>query len=287
LTPKANVSAKVSRAHDGAPYFDVVYSFDAHGLRISPPETGATDSLIFFGGSYTFGWGVEDDETMPWLVGERTGGVYRVYNFGVLGFGAQQMLAQLTSGRVEDAVEHPPQHVFYLWIINHVRRAVGLELWSLGGPRYALEPDGTVRRDGSFRDGTDDDPASGRSLLFKILSRSALFSAIHGGTFGYAEDARLLAAVVAASRDHIESVWPGAQFHVIFWDDPGSLRHALMKTRFEEAGLSMIFVGDMLPGFLADKESYWLHPSDRHPNPGTYEQMADYLVREVLQEDTR
>ena len=179
-----------------------------------------------------------------------------MYNFGVGGSGAQQMLARLENGSVEKAVESPPRHVFYLWFINHVRRAAGLELMSLGGPRYVLDTEGRARRDGNFEVAVDGQASRPRSVLFEMLSRSALFSAVHGGTLGYAEDADLLAAIVAASRDHVERVWPEARFHVIFWDDPLSLKHAVMRARFEQRGLSMIRVSGMLPGLFDDEDAY-------------------------------
>jgi len=39
----------------------------------------------------------------------------------------------------------------------------------------------------------------------------------------------------------------------------------------------------MLPEFLADEDRFWVDPSDRHPNAATHEQMAEYLVRHVVQ----
>jgi len=281
MVPIPNARASTSTKHDGKPYYEVVYSIDSDGLRVSPPSDGATDSLVFLGGSFTFGLGVEDDQTMPWIVGEQTEGRYRIFNFGVSTYGAQQMLAALRSGRVESSVDPPPRYVFFLWIGNHVRRSKCLEPWTIGAPRFVLDDSGRVRRRGNFGDGTDEESTEVRSLAFRVASRSAVFSAIYGGTIGYSKNAALVAAMVGESRDRVQRIWPEARFRVIFWDDPGSWKHAVMRAKFEAEGLSMIRIGDMLPGFFADEDSFWLHPTDRHPNAESYRKMADYLVREV------
>lgn len=50
--------------------------------------------IWIFGGSYTHGWGVDDDETYPWLVQEHFPHA-QVINFGVGGYGTIHFLIQL------------------------------------------------------------------------------------------------------------------------------------------------------------------------------------------------
>ena len=46
--------------------YDVVYSTDQHGLRVTPPnDNPAAKPILFFGCSYAFGEGVNDDESSP------------------------------------------------------------------------------------------------------------------------------------------------------------------------------------------------------------------------------
>ena len=76
------------------------YTIGPNGLRVSPPyeEVADVPCALFFGGSFTFGTGVEDDEALPYVAGILSEGKYRVYNFGYRGYGPHQMLAALESG---------------------------------------------------------------------------------------------------------------------------------------------------------------------------------------------
>ena len=89
---------------------------------------------------------------MPYLVGERSGNRFRVYNFGFHGYGPHQMLAALTGGRVQDTVDCQPTHVVYQAIVPHVERVSGLATWDRHGPRYVETQDGGVRLAGRFDD---------------------------------------------------------------------------------------------------------------------------------------
>jgi hypothetical protein len=92
------------------------YSFTAtnlsNGLRITHPlitygTVRPKDEIWIFGCSFTYGWGLNDPETFPWLLQERFSN-YEVVNFGVDGYNTVQSLLQfreaLASGRVPKAV---------------------------------------------------------------------------------------------------------------------------------------------------------------------------------------
>jgi hypothetical protein len=72
-----------------------------NGLRTTLPFNRLSkEAILFFGGSFTYGEGVGDDETLPAQVGKITKGRYRVYNFGLHGYGPQHMLAAVEHGLV-------------------------------------------------------------------------------------------------------------------------------------------------------------------------------------------
>jgi hypothetical protein len=131
--------------------YDVTYSIDANGLRIAPPVTPGSGErcILFFGGSFTFGEGVEDDTTTAYQVGQRLEGRYRIFNFGFHGYGPHQMLSALESGLAKSISSCNARYVIYLVLVEHVQRPAGLALWDLEGPRYLLAANG-VERDGSL-----------------------------------------------------------------------------------------------------------------------------------------
>lgn len=260
--------------------FDVEYSFDQDGLRSAPPDTGSTDlpCVLFFGGSFTLGAGVADDETMPYQVGIRNGGRYHVYNFGYGGYGPHQMLAALEHHIVDDVVECQPRYAIYQMIRDHVRRAAGPSPWDLNGPRYVLRSDGSVVYRGSF------EPASNERLdrLHEYMNRSLLYRKLD--LFGHKidrEDVRLFVAIVSQARTVLEQRYPGSEFHVIFWPNSHWSAEELLK-EFQALGMRVHLISDILPGVVANRTQYALHPLDAHPNPIAHERIADYVTREIL-----
>ena len=103
--PAANDRVRATRRENHEVVYDVVYNFDSHGLRMTPPdgESGG-ECILFFGGSFAFGQGVADHETLPSLVGQKTGGRFRAYNVGFHGYGPHQMLYALEHGVIEQVV---------------------------------------------------------------------------------------------------------------------------------------------------------------------------------------
>ena len=122
--------------------YDVVYTTGENGLRLAPPARGGDDSLciLFFGGSLTYGTGVNDDETSPYLTGAVTGYRHRISNFGFEGYGAHQMLAYLESGRAEAAAGCTPTHAIFHSVYDHLRRAAGFAEWDPYGPATSSRP---------------------------------------------------------------------------------------------------------------------------------------------------
>ena len=137
------------RPFDSESFVESWYNFDKFGLRVSPADVGGPDldCILFFGGSNTWGSGVEDEETHPYIVGLKTGPEIRVHNFGIGGYGTHQMLAAIESGYVEDIVECRPKLIIYGAIKNHARRITGRVEWDVHGPRYRIGDDGR-RREG-------------------------------------------------------------------------------------------------------------------------------------------
>jgi hypothetical protein len=67
-------------------------------LRVTHPlesysTSPAKDEVWIFGCSFTYGWGLKDEETYPWLIQERFP-EYEVVNFGVGGYGTIHSLLQ-------------------------------------------------------------------------------------------------------------------------------------------------------------------------------------------------
>lgn len=283
------VPHKGIRVHATSRSYDVTYTIDSNGLRIAPPvqKDKHAGCILFFGCSFTFGEGLQDNETLPYQVGIQSGGQYRTFNFAFPGYGSHQMLAEIEQGQVGRVVDCSPKYAIYGAITDHVRRAAGKIPYSKHAPRYILEPDGNVRRVGNFE------------LKQRALSP---FEAKLGWEFGKSAIYRLLAnreprvseddvhltlAIVRRSRDLLAAEYPGLQFHVILWR-PGEGEEDIAVYRelqdgFRQMNLPVHLVEDILPGYrLAYRSKYAISSTDGHPNALADCLLANYVLTKIV-----
>jgi hypothetical protein len=79
--------------------FEVTYVIDAAGRRAIPLNRGAERTLHFFGDSFTFGHGVENDQTALSVIARELGARANVANYGVMAYGLEQMLLRLRAAK--------------------------------------------------------------------------------------------------------------------------------------------------------------------------------------------
>ena len=213
FAPEPGSTVRSAVHYFGEPEYDVTYTFDEHGLRAGPealPE--ATECLLFFGGSFTFGEGSDDVDTWPSQVGLQSGGRYRVLNFAYSGYGPHHMLAAIETGLVERAVgDCEPTHAFYLAIPHHAVRAAGRTFFDTAGPRYVLDASGGAVREGNF-----DDAHPFRHFARQL--ESPFLALLAGDDLDYrSEDGVLFEAVVRTARSELLARYPNIEFRLIIW----------------------------------------------------------------------
>ncbi|MGC2223711.1 MAG: SGNH/GDSL hydrolase family protein, partial [Methylocella sp.] len=87
----------------GVPIYKANYTIDSNLLRETRSgETGPT--IVFFGDSFTFGEGLNDADTLPQAFADLLGRKQRVLNLGFSGYGPQQFLAELQTGRFDGVI---------------------------------------------------------------------------------------------------------------------------------------------------------------------------------------
>jgi hypothetical protein len=275
-----------ARRYDGTELtYDVVYTIGPTGLRKSSSASRKSEHcVLFFGDSFTFGEGVEDFETMPYVVGTLFDWV--IYNFGFHGYGPHQMLSALQHGMVERRIECTPRFVIYQALPAHVARAAGYTTWDEHGPKYIVR-DGQVEYAGHF----DDGQARQTYLydrMYKQLLKSHLYMRLMNRYSADEKDIGLFSGIVGASRDEIEQRFPEAEFHVLFWDvdDDGGLcrvnpcRGAIEALQGELVTLHR--ASTVLPGLAEGKGQYEISRYDRHPNALAHRLIAEYVVEHIV-----
>ncbi len=266
--------------------YDVTYTIDTHGLRASPPgkSGGPHPCALFFGGSYTFGEGVEDDETAAYAFQEETRGAFETRNFGFMGYGPHQMLAAIESGLVERAADCTPRHAVYQAHPHHVLRASGKWWWDVHGPRYVVGDDGGARRSGNF-----DDPGARPAWLAEPLAELARSGSGSSAAMQILEsiqpdaaDHELFHAIVGTSAARLSALFPGIEFHVVYWDIDG--RELFAET--PPPGDRMYRLSEIFPDD-PDWQRTALFEHDIHPTAATHRRIAAYLADEIANGDRR
>jgi hypothetical protein len=134
---------------DGELIYDVVYTIGEDGLRVTPEQRRESSvrsrkipaRINVFGGSFVFGQGLEDDQTLPFYLARELG--LDAKNFGFMGWGPQQALVILESGRDTRGAAN-----VLLTAPWHAPRATCSPEWSGGMVRFRLASDGSLVRDG-------------------------------------------------------------------------------------------------------------------------------------------
>jgi len=278
--PARNLSATVKRYVDDELIYDLVYTIDSNGLRVAPRAAGsrASQAIVFFGGSVTFGEGVADHQSMPYRVGEILGEQYQVYNFGFHGYGPHQMLAAIEFGLLDEIVREPVSRVVYQAIPAHVARSAGLAHWDRHGPRYILDSSGQANYAGHF---DDNRPAFMKALLPQ-LEKSKTYQKTLGLQRAIRRDDILLyLAIVEKSRQLILQRYPNAEFHVLLWRYRGDRIFDEMLVGFLEAGIRVHLINDILPGYIEKPDIYKIHTHEPHPNPLAHDLIAHYVAADI------
>ena len=275
---KPNTRRRAAKYYDAETVYDVTCTVDADGLRVSPPSrTDCTSSVLFFGCSNTYGEGVNDEQTMPYRVGVLTDGHFRIYNFGLHGYGPQHMLAMIEAGRVQSIVKEPPQHAIYQALYpSHAYRAAGKRAWVRTGPRYTIDSSGAPVRHGSFSDSDWRSPVW--LWLRSQIDKSSLGRRLLSlpGRLTAADERRFL-AIVKASADLLEQEYPSVQFHVLIWTSDRSIIQ-----RLSDKGMDVHDVGGFAATARRQEGSASLHPADPHPTPLVYTLIARYVIESII-----
>ncbi len=275
--PRADIQMKAHAVGGGSKTVDVDYTTGPDHFRIVPKATANPDACVLaFGDSFTFGYGVSDDETYPARLVERSARRVAAHNFGVLGWGPHQFLAGLQSGRFQRAVRCRPTDAVYLMIPNHIWRASGVTTpWDTSGPRYRLGADGRPVRAGTLG---DPDPYNWRQWigLNKVSKRDA---------------SKLAIALLAEAASELKRSYPGIRVHLISyrvasWTDEDILVNDMVSFEYDlqQAGLMPLPLEAAIPRYRFAQRDYVLDAADTHPNAKAYRLLADFILREIRSE---
>lgn len=236
------------------------------------------DAVLFFGCSYTYGLGVEDDETIASQLQSSVGSEYSVFNFAGNGYGPHQMLALLENGLEEDPIsDKEPRVAIFQALQDHLSRIKGEVIWDLQGPKYELTENNDLVYKGAFNS-----PFIAR---FKTtVAKSSLLKRIFFDQIKPSDaDINLMAHITKKSADLFEEKYEG-KFYVILWEEKvrGKESYQKLYEKLVELGLSVIEIKDILPDYYPQSPTYFIE-GDNHPNEHAYRLISEYIKENILE----
>ena len=270
LNPNRNVRCRL--LVDDREVWDVRYSTDEYGRRTTvQSKTVPRAAAIFFGCSFLFGEGGNDEQTIPSQFAQRLPHV-ETLNYGVPGWGTQHMLALLESGAIAEQTGFRKAVGIYLYLPNvHEARVVGdMDIVNGFGARfpfYELNSAGDAVHRGTFE--------RNRALknnLYQLLGKSRTRQLL-GLNFPrrHSLHYQLTAAVIEKSRKLFQQQFPQGEFLVVVFPADSDETETIARCR--TAGIQVLD----LKGLFSPTDADYFHAGDGHPTP-----KASALVAEKI-----
>lgn len=266
LNPGAHVAA--SRKWNDTTLFEVNYTITDAGVRQTRGDPRG-ETWLFIGCSFTFGEGVNDDETLPARFSEQLGWKANVINVSTTGWGAHQVLRAFETGRLGGA-NAPVKHVIYQALPVHVARSAGRARWDVDGPAYRVSGD-TVVFEGPLHS-----RRFARAVKFLQQSDLAmgLIDRLYYDRVPTDREIDLYVRIVESAATHARRDL-GAPFTVLFWDDDANVEARRILDRLAATGLPIIRATSLMTKRELDSLRY---PHDTHPTPESYKRLAKGLA---------
>lgn len=269
--------------------YKVNYTINSDGLRETLSSNDKSDKcLMFFGDSFTFGEGLNDNETLPYLVGEKANGKYKIYNFGFSGYGPHQMLSAIEHGITDKIIKGCKESTaIYIGQDDHIPRIAGKKSWDKHGPKYLLVNAEAVYQ-GHFDEGKKNLSPKIESLLEKSKMYKNLNNYINEQKSNVNDKEKeyyrkLYIAILKKSQKLLKEKYNTKNFIVIFWNNFDKESTVNIK-QLSFNSFEYYLQNDILPICTINCKMYQIK-GDRHPNKLANEYIADFLIKKLNQKN--
>lgn len=240
-----------------------------HRRDSAAEKKNASHNILFYGCSFTFGEGVNEENTVPYLVSQLID--VRGYNFGIMGSGPSDHLRnlELHGNSLLAGIADSPTTVVYTFLDDHMRRVVRSSHYLTMYPVhdhiyfYKLNENGELSgmegRDASFLDFYWFRSWFGKSAFAKVTGQELPWlNDYHYRMFAkiLSKQRDLTKKKVSQLRDFIVAVFPGQSFFV-----------NILRPYLEAEGFKVIDYSYVGPGTL---NTYDHFPTDGHPSADLY-----------------
>lgn len=279
-----NVKVHATGKYRGEKVYDVYYNIDKNGLRVTPSSNNQADKcLLFFGDSFMFGLALNDNETLPYYLGEKTNNKYKIYNFGVGGYSPASVLSQIESSRVANAAKSCKTSTAIIdFMPDHIVRVAGKKTWSEWTPYYELV-DGEIVYKGTFHKRAGKLSGFIKEIMLKsqtyiYINRIIVSENENLGSEEFVSNLDLSIAILNKSRKLLREKCNVNRFIVVYYDD--IRQNQDIVNRLNINSFEYYPVAGILPDFQNKANDYFIK-GDNHPSKYSNEKLADFLVKQL------
>jgi hypothetical protein len=284
--PKPGVFESRKLAGDGSVVYTATYTIGPDGFRETPqygwtPQealTGARSRINFLGDSFTFGEGLNDNQTMEYFFGslsQKQGQAVWVKNYGVHGWGMHQSLAILQSD-----LDSKANLQFALTSPWHASRSACADFYSLGSPRYILQDDGLVKRNGYCRSfgWVEHSPKAIRGLI----TSSKIFNLIIDSLFVTSDQDQQIQLYLAILNTMQENLAQKGQKFILGFVKAdqswfvGTYNNDKLLAAIKVMGIDVVDMTLANTNEALEKK-YYIHELDKHPSAAGNEARSNIL----------
>lgn len=284
-----NVSGKsISRSkRTGEIIYDVTYSTNENGWRKIPSSNANSKKcFLFFGDSFTYGEGLNDDETLPFFFDKKMKD-YQIFNFGYHGYGPHQALALILSGEVERVLSDKKCesiNALYESLIDHIRRANGLAWWEQGYkniPKFKIINNQVVWINAN-KNLKEKINLTHELSLTKYGRKSYLLKMLDMQTYKFKQEYNELYFAILSTMENELKARLNASFTLFLWDTSNLKREfeAILKW-LKNGQMQYFLMSQVADDYKDNRLKYGIHKDDLHPNALANQKIAEFLATKI------
>ncbi len=268
-------------------FFDVTFTYNSEGQRITPYAPKAKTAVVLMGCSFTFSDGLKDEQAFAYQLGKKLGSDYQVFNLGKNGSGSHRVLESLEQG-MPNLKKYSNVLFYYFAMDDHLQRISGAAYWDHVGPMYDVR-DGKAIRIGTFMDIA---PFYKNKHLFFWVKRSHIYKKLnpylHSAMAKYLprntkeKKLELQVALITSMNEQIHKDYPQSTFTVLLWP-PDT---AEPMTPFLQH-IPHIDMEKWFPQYKQHMEKYVIaYPHETHPSAHANDIVAHEMTS-IVQNDVK
>lgn len=289
FVPRASISLHDRAIEGNRVIYDADYAIDAEHRRKTPIIAEAECKALFFGCSFTFGLGVNDDETLPARF-EHYAPDFQAFNYGCPGYGPQQMWCQITAKDISENFKGSRGAAVYVFIEDHIDRLIGTDAvltnWEYPMPWLTFE-EGQIKHNGTFYDRSPMRYCFFRYFCTTHLARFARhhFARPAPEYVPTEENRALLIHVLSECAGKVNSANPNFTFYCMIYPGVKPETAEIIGGQLRAAGIRVLDYSRLLDhcGYGNDQLYYADSPtlSWGHPKALNYDLVAQQLAKDI------